>query len=98
MSSWYKITLPMDDCGIGGKSSQMQEQFHALMLLYTTANSSYPPWDAAMFSERSDDFSFVHYYISPSAVPIVKRLLAAYGATPCVAPPNRLTLFVGDAR
>lgn len=57
------------------------------------------PYDAALFSRRSDDFAKVFYYFSPSAMLIARLLIERQGATPCSAPlRGTVNLEAGDAR
>jgi hypothetical protein len=92
MQSWYKVTLPFADCGTGGKGHRLQEAFMHLLI----ANGGLPK-DAAMFSQRSEDFNEVFYYFSPSAMRIAKILIEGHGAVPCPAPlRGTVNLAAGD--
>jgi hypothetical protein len=94
MESWYKVSLPFEDCGIAGKGQQLQEDFMALLI-----ENAGLPRDAAMFSRRSDDFGKVFYYFSPAAMQIASLLIKSQGATPCSAPlRGTVNLAAGDAR
>jgi len=92
--SWHKVTLPFKDCGIAGKGKQLQDAFGVLLV----ANGGRPK-DAALFSQTSDDFEFVHYYFSPAAMQIAKELIERWGGERCPTPVRtlRFALEVGNA-
>lgn len=92
---WYKVTLAYKDCGIGGKGQQLQDAFTELLI-----QNGGQPWDAALFSQRSDDFESVFYYFSPSTPVIAKSMIDAWGAVPCPTPTRGplLKMATGDAR
>jgi hypothetical protein len=93
METWYKVTLPFADCGIAGKGQRLQDAFMALLI----ANGGLPK-DAAMFSQRSEDFNEMFYYFSPAAIRIAKLLIEGHGAVPCSAPlRGTVNLAAGDA-
>lgn len=93
--SWYTVTLAYKDCGVGGKGQQLQDAFTELLI-----HNGGKPWDAALFSQRSDDFETMSYYFSPSSPVFANRLIAAWGAVPCPAPSRGplLHMATGDAR
>jgi hypothetical protein len=92
--SWYQVKLPFKECGTGGQGQQLQNAFAALLV----ANGG-QPWDAALFSQPSDDFEHVFYYFSPAALQSARKLIARSRATPCPAPlRGTVKLAVGDAR
>jgi hypothetical protein len=92
--SWYRVKLPFRECGIRGRGQQLQDAFAALLM----ANGG-RPWDAALFSQSSDDFEHVFYYFSPATVQIAKKLIESCKATQCPAPlRGTVNLAVGDAR
>ena len=92
--SWYLVKFPFRECGIGGRGQELQAAFARLLI----ANGG-TPWDAALFSQSSDDFEHVLYYFSPAALPIAKKLIERYRATPCPAPlRGTVNLAVGDQR
>jgi len=83
----------MADCGVSGRGQQLQDAFGTLLI----ANGGLPT-DAALFSQRSDDYETVTYYFSPAAMWIAKVLMENYGAVPCTAPSQgSVNLTVGDA-
>jgi hypothetical protein len=91
--SWYKVTLPMKECGITGKGKELQDAFGTLVI----ANAA--PIDAAMFSQQSKDFESVFYYFSPGAIRIAGTLIESYNPVACEAPlQGTVSLAVGDAR
>jgi hypothetical protein len=90
--SWYKVTLPLKDCGINGRGRELQDAFMAIFMTYAG------PLDAAMFSERSEDFEEVFFYFSPGAARIATTLIESYKAVPCPAPlRENVALAAGDA-
>jgi hypothetical protein len=85
MNSWYVVALPAEETGPGGKAMILQHGFEDTFI------ASGGPKDAAMFARRSDDFATHYFYFSPGAYLIVSKLLYAYSATPCPAPPKEGT-------
>jgi hypothetical protein len=93
MDTWYKATLPFAECGIAGKGQKLQDAFAEVFIM----NAG--PWDAAMFSQRSDDFTKMFYYFTPGALRIARSLIEALGIVPCPVPlRGSVSLAVGDAR
>lgn len=92
---WYKVTLAYEECGVAGKGQKLQDAFAQLLM-----RNGGKPWDAALFSQRSDDFDKVFYYFSPSSLVVAKSLIEASGAVPCPAPSRSplLQMATGDAR
>jgi hypothetical protein len=98
MDSWYKITFPYAECGVGGKGQRLQDAFTAILIAHGGK-----PWTAALFSQRSEDFEQMFYYFSPGAMQIARVLIESYKPVPCNQPPrpaieNHVSLSVGDAR
>ena len=98
METWYKITFPFKDCGVGGKGQRLQDAFTVILIAHGGK-----PWTAALFSQRSEDFEEMFYYFSPDAMQIAKGLIESYKAVPCEQPPRpsiegHVSLAVGDAR
>jgi hypothetical protein len=90
--SWYKITLPLSECGIGGTAKSLQTAFETLFM----ANSI--PKDAAMFARNAEDSEHCHYFFSPGALAIAASLIEGFGGTKCDPPAgNDLHLLVGHA-
>jgi hypothetical protein len=90
---WYQVKLPFKECGTGGQGRQLQDAFAALLV----ANQG-EPWDAALFSQPSEDFEHVFYYFSPATLPMARILIERFRATPCPAPlRGTVKLAVGDA-
>jgi hypothetical protein len=82
------------DCGVGGKGQRLQDALGNILIA-----SGGRPWDAAMFSQRDENFETVSYYFSPSAPGIARVLIEDHGAVPCSAPAREnLALAIGDAR
>jgi hypothetical protein len=64
MASWYKVTLPSEECGTSGKAQGLQQAFGAIFL------GSHAPQDAALFTNHDENFEeyfFYYFYFSPGA-------------------------------
>lgn len=83
METWFKVTIPYKDCGVGGRGQQLQDAFGATLI----ANGG-QPWTAALCSQRSDDFETVSYYFSPGSMKIARGLIEGLKAVPCERPPR----------
>lgn len=95
MESWYKVTLPMNECGVGGKDAELQNAFTSLFIAQAG------PHDAAMFTKNDEDEDFKRciLYFSPGAVRIAQALIERFGGVPCPAPKELDLIFlVGDDR
>jgi hypothetical protein len=94
METWHKITFLYKDCGVGTKDKQLQDAF-ARKLIEDGGKSR----DAALFTQRSDDFEYLTYYCSPNAMRIARELFMAHGAVPCERPSDQgLRMAAGDVR
>ncbi|MGB9198810.1 MAG: hypothetical protein WCB53_17950 [Terriglobales bacterium] len=98
METWYKLSFPYKECGIGGKGQGLQDNF-----LFLLIRNGGKPWSAALFSQHDADYENVVYYFTPDAYKIAGSLIEGQRAVPCDQPPfptieNRLRLAVGDAR
>lgn len=94
--SWRKVTLPFKDCRVNGKGSQLRDAFGVLLI----ANGG-RPFDAAVFSQTSDDQESVYFYFSPAACQLAPALVEQFHGVPCPGPPfvgKLVALEVGDAR
>lgn len=94
--SWHKVTLAFKDCGVNGKGSQLRDAFGVILVA-----KGGRPFDAAVFSQTSDDHESVYFYFSPAACQLAPALVEQFHAVPCPGPPflgNLVSLEVGDAR
>ncbi len=90
--AWYKVTLPFAEAGIAGKAMALQNAFGELLI------ASGGVRDAAMFSNRDENYEWCFYYFSPGAVRLAKPLIDAYGGVTCPAPKRgTVDLQAGDA-
>ncbi len=88
--SWYKITLPFKQGGVGGMASALQSEFETAFI----ANCG--PKDAAMFTNRAEDFETCVYYFSPAAAAIAGILIESYKGVKCSPPAmDKVSLLVG---
>jgi hypothetical protein len=84
------------DAGALGRALQLQNAFGRILVASGDQN-----YDAAVFTNRADDFESktYDYYFSPRAAEMASQLITTSGAKPCELPrPERLALAVGDAR
>ena len=93
---WYKVTIKLEDAGVGGKAYHLQDAFFKIFM------ASGSPKDAAMFTNHDegfdDYFDDYFYYFSPAATRIAANLIQQYGGVPCQAPRReQTTLLVGHA-
>lgn len=94
--SWYKVTMPLSECGLSGRGKELQDAFEKSFMAYKA------PRDAAMFSQRDDAFENNHYYFSPGAAKLICPLIERMGGVQCAPPQNKempslLILLVGHA-
>ena len=90
VGSWYEVTLPLKENGVGGKVMALQDAFDAVFM------ANHLPENAALFGNRGTRFKDYSCYFSPGAVRIAQDLIAAYGGVIC-QPPGKagLTLRIG---
>jgi hypothetical protein len=91
--TWHKVTFLYKDCGIGTKDKQLQDAFGRILM-----ENGGLPRDAALFSQRSEDFEYLTYYSSPSAMQIAGELFMSCGAVPCERPTESVRMAIGDVR
>src|SRR5437868_3415263 len=91
---WYRVMLPVSECGVHGKAKTMQDAFEALFQINGAPNN------AALFTSHDDHFKKYYFYFSPGAAEIARSLVDAYSALACAAPireENTPVLLVGHA-
>ena len=93
MENWYKVTLPVNEAGPGGKMMRLQDEFREIFL------HSGPERDAALFTDKNEDFTEHYFYFSPGAARIALQLIVQYGGVECSHPTmtGTLRLVVGHA-
>lgn len=91
MQDWYKVELPLKECGLGGKADQLQKAFEVMFL------TRYSPMDAALFELHDDKLESNTFYFSPAAFALVSVLIERFGGQVCDPPSlsDRLVLLVG---
>jgi hypothetical protein len=88
--SWYKITLPFAEAGIGGKAKELQTAFETLF------KANHAPKNAAMFTSRDESFENCSYYFSPGTIAFAEALIRAYSGVTCEPPlAEEVNLLVG---
>lgn len=92
MGTWCKVTFPLEQAGIDGEATRLQDAFGSVLI------ASGAPKDAAMFGQRSRDFKSWVCYFSPGAVRLIGKMLARYSPVECAAPEKgTVSLLTGDA-
>jgi len=93
MESWYKVTLPSEECGINGKATFMQREFEHFFL------TSRATKDAALFTNHDENFENHFFYFSPAAVGIAELLIKGFNGVPCAQPllSDDMILLVGHS-
>jgi hypothetical protein len=96
MQGWYKVTLPLEETGTGGKAALLQKSFEVVFVAHKG------PEDAALFTDHDERFYNHFYYFTPSAAEIAKTVVNQFRGVACPAPHlhDGMALLVGhsDAR
>ena len=93
MHGWWKVTLPAEETGIGGKSALLQKLFEELF----TANRA--PEEAALFTDHDDSLRNYFYYFTPAAADIARTVVRTFDGVECPAPRlhDKMALLVGHS-
>ena len=67
MQGWYKVTLPAEETGTGGKAALLQKSFEVVFIAHKG------PKDAALFTDHDARFYNHYYYFTPVAAEIENR-------------------------
>jgi len=94
MSTWYKVTLPSEECGLDGLMNKLQEAFTAIFI----AKSAHRH-DVALFTDHDDNFENHFFYFSPGAGGMMPHLIEIFKGVPCEQPVlhDKMILLVGHA-
>jgi hypothetical protein len=96
MQGWYKVTLPAEETGTGGKAALLQKSFEVVFMAHKG------PKDAALFTDHDARFYNHYYYFTPVAAEIAKTVVYQFRGVACPAPHlhDDMPLLVGhsDAR
>ena len=91
MSAWYRVDLPICECGRDGKADQLQKAFEVMFI------TSQKPRNAALFEWHDETLQTDVFFFSPVGAELIGALLHEAGAIECGPPilSDRLVLLVG---
>jgi len=93
METWWKVTMTLKDWTPGGKGQKLIDDFADVFI----ANAG--PVNAAMFSQKSEDYAEAFFYFFPAAIQIARALIEIHRPVPCQAPlRGTVNLAAGDVR
>ena len=93
MQGWYKVTLPAEETGTGGKAALLRKSFEVIFMAHKG------PKDAALFSDHDARFYNHYYYFTPIAAEIAKTVVYQFRGIACPAPHlhDGMALLVGNS-
>ena len=91
MPAWYRVDLPICECGRDGKADQLQRAFQVMFI------TSQKPREAALFEWHDETLQTNVFFFSPAGAALVKLLLDEAGGIECGPPilSDRVVLLVG---
>jgi hypothetical protein len=92
VAGWYRVDIPLDECGRNGKGDHLQKAFEVMFI------TSQKPSNAALFEWHDETLQTNVFFFSPRAAALISSLIEQAGGIECGPPivSDRLVLLVGD--